>query len=577
MEYAVPILILSANNSPYSERRQGCRETWVPLLRTDFHPLFVLGSPDLKEDWRFEGDVLRVRCHDDYLHLCEKMRLALAAVLDRFAFPWLFKCDDDTWLNAWRFNGYPFWNWDQVGAFAWGENGWASGAGYSLSYRAARYVLTHWLENEEITTAEDRHIGGLVRKLPGAKRFHEPAIQCASGPEWRPCLLGHWIKTPDEMHAFHLKALQHEQETGTLLGGYNLAGGFAQRPAETRQGRTKPKPSADARTNGQIFVQIAAYRDPDLIATLRDLVGKSSDPRRLRVGLCWQRSPEDSLEEFADDPRIRVRDVPWQQAKGLCWARRRTQELHVDEEFTFQIDAHERFVDGWDDLLIRMLLETDAAKPILTSYPEHFVPGAELAPGVPYQIQTTHFRENGTLNQFPYPMGNFEALAHPVPARFVAGGFLFTRGAHCHEVPYDPMIYFGDEISMAVRSYTHGYDLFHPHQHIAWHYYVRQAAVHHWDDHSESSRKDGISEHFWWLREWRSQLQHEQLFGMADHRIREIPGFGRERTLTDYERFAGIDFRNRKIHRATLAGIPPPVPSQDDLDWRLGLRRVVVQ
>jgi hypothetical protein len=42
MEYAIPILIWSANGSPYIEPRQGRRETWVPLLRSEFHPLFVL-------------------------------------------------------------------------------------------------------------------------------------------------------------------------------------------------------------------------------------------------------------------------------------------------------------------------------------------------------------------------------------------------------------------------------------------------------------------------------------------------------------------------------------------------------
>jgi len=104
MEYSIPIIILSANFSPYSERRQGCRETWVPLLRDEFYPVFAVGSPDLKAEWRFEGDILRVRCEDGYAHLANKMRLALKAVLNRFAFPWLFKCDDDTWLNPWRFN-----------------------------------------------------------------------------------------------------------------------------------------------------------------------------------------------------------------------------------------------------------------------------------------------------------------------------------------------------------------------------------------------------------------------------------------------------------------------------------------
>lgn len=77
--------------------------------------------------------------------------------------------------------------------------------------------------------------------------------------------------------------------------------------------------------------------------------------------------------------------------------------------------------------MVGMLAETDAAKPILTTYPAHFTPGEEMpSDGVPHQIQTQHFRENGTVNQFPCPISNFEELTHPVPARFLAGGFLFT-------------------------------------------------------------------------------------------------------------------------------------------------------
>ena len=48
-------------------------------------------------------------------------------------------------------------------------------------------------------------------------------------------------------------------------------------------------------------------------------------------------------------------------------------------------------------------------------------------------------------------------------------------GQWCIEVPYDPDYYFhGEEISLAVRSYTWGYDLFHPHKIIAWHEYTRK-------------------------------------------------------------------------------------------------------
>ena len=43
--------------------------------------------------------------------------------------------------------------------------------------------------------------------------------------------------------------------------------------------------------------------------------------------------------------------------------------------------------------------------------------------------------------------------------------FFFTLGQHCLEVPYDPDLYFlGEELVMMARSFTHGYDMFHPHR-----------------------------------------------------------------------------------------------------------------
>ena len=39
----------------------------------------------------------------------------------------------------------------------------------------------------------------------------------------------------------------------------------------------------------------------------------------------------------------------------------------------------------------------------------------------------------------------------------------------------------GEEISVGVRAYTHGYDLFHPNETILWHYYTKERAKHNYD------------------------------------------------------------------------------------------------
>lgn len=42
-----------------------------------------------------------------------------------------------------------------------------------------------------------------------------------------------------------------------------------------------------------IFVQIAAYRDPELLPTIQDCLAKADFPDNLRFGICWQTGAED--------------------------------------------------------------------------------------------------------------------------------------------------------------------------------------------------------------------------------------------------------------------------------------------
>ena len=60
----------------------------------------------------------------------------------------------------------------------------------------------------------------------------------------------------------------------------------------------------------------------------------------------------------------------------------------------------------------------------------------------------------------------------PRPNAFLAAGYLFSKGSFAKEVPYDPHMYFSDEeISLAARAYTHGWDGFAPSRVFIYHYH----------------------------------------------------------------------------------------------------------
>ena len=99
---------------------------------------------------------------------------------------------------------------------------------------------------------------------------------------------------------------------------------------------------------GKIFIQIAAYRDPELLKTLRDCIDKAAKPKNLVFSLCWQHDENESLEEFAHDKRFKVIDVDYRKSQGVCWARNLLQKQYDGEEFRLQLDSHHRFVKNWE-------------------------------------------------------------------------------------------------------------------------------------------------------------------------------------------------------------------------------------
>jgi hypothetical protein len=145
-------------------------------------------------------------------------------------------------------------------------------------------------------------------------------------------------------------------------------------------------------------------------------------------------------------------------------------------------------------------------------------------------------------------------MTEPVPARFYSAHFAFTLGKFSEEVQHDPEFYFhGEEMSIAVRAYTHGYDLFHPHKVVIWHEYTRKGRIKQWDVDRDWVNKNNSS-----------HKKNRKLFEM-DGEVNDIDfgkyGFGTERTLREYEIYSGIRFQKRAVQQYTLDKQYPPNPT----------------
>jgi glycosyltransferase involved in cell wall biosynthesis len=313
--------------------------------------------------------------------------------------------------------------------------------------------------------------------------------------------------------------------------------------------------------NNKIFIQIASYRDPQLVPTIKDCIKNAKKPENLVFSIAWQRSKEDewdNLDEFLNDKRFKIIDINYEDSKGACWARNKLQQQYDGEEYTIQLDSHHRFAENWDEDCIKMIKQLQKKghkKPLLTGYVSSFDPDNDPAGRIqaPWKMNFDRFIPEGAVFFLPATIDDYQKRTEPIPARFYSAHFCFTLGSFVKEVPHDPEYYFhGEEISIAVRAYTWGYDLFHPHKTVVWHEYTRKGRKKQWDDDKQ-----------WVTKNVSCHKRNRKLFEM-DGEVKDIDfgiyDFGKERTLEDYERYAGISFKKRAVQKYTVDNNLAPNP-----------------
>lgn len=282
-----------------------------------------------------------------------------------------------------------------------------------------------------------------------------------------------------------------------------------------------------------IYIQIASYRDAELPLTIESALDSAEHPERLRFGICWQYDEASAadLDPWLHDPRFRVDEVYYRHTEGCCWARSRINDLYDGEAYTLQIDAHMRFAERWDTRFIEMLGATPSPLPLLTTYP----PGYKKLPDGSESRATTvgvqrlridYIRPNLTIRQKCEMAPDIE---RPGKSAFIGAGLIFTLGRFCLDVPYDPEMYFEcEEISLAARAFTSGYDFYYPNENLVWHHYDHPHPKH-WEDRNTTGRG-------------KIEADRLRILLLGDSASLHPYGLGTVRSLADYERHAGICF-----------------------------------
>ena len=307
-----------------------------------------------------------------------------------------------------------------------------------------------------------------------------------------------------------------------------------------------PRPTDRHQTRDEIFISIASYRDPFLPFTIRSALQGAHYPERLRFGVCWQAEDGESLGAYLDDPRVRVVRFSYWESRGYGWARAEVQKLYGGEKYHLLIDSHSYLAPGWDENLIAQLESKPSAKPVLTTSAPPFTFDAEGEVVLPWAgtdrdgVPLISCSQNSPHGFLDFQMSVERSSGPNTRTCFMVCNFVFTHGRWIVDVPEDPdMINASHECALAVRSYTHGYDLFVPDEIQVWHLDYR-------------NYPGGVRRTVWetkslrWQAEATDRLRERLdalIYGTGDAAILGRYGRGTVRTVEEWAANAGVNLQ----------------------------------
>eukprot|EP00299_Pterocystis_sp_00344_P008461 c321_g1_i1.p1 GENE.c321_g1_i1~~c321_g1_i1.p1 ORF type:complete len:435 (-),score=55.20 c321_g1_i1:22-1326(-) len=299
----------------------------------------------------------------------------------------------------------------------------------------------------------------------------------------------------------------------------------------------------------RIFVSIAAFLDPELTPTVANLLERAKWPEKLDFGILIQEANHTDFK-WEGLANFKVKRVHYLESRGVGWARHTGKELYSGQRYLLQLDSHHRFAKDWDFMLLEDLnkcIESGSPKPIISAYAIPYYPQQ------PNYEQDQHPRKMVSERYYDTGKVRFAATIDPTisswtrphPSAVISAHLIFTFGDWLLEVPYDELIYFdGEEDTLSVRSWTHGWDIFYPHRAIVWHAYGRSDQKKHWDIHPD-----------WWKIKAKSEDRVRKI--LQQHPTTEdfgVYGLGTLRSYEDYQVFSGLYFPRWHIGRRGRTG-----------------------
>ena len=184
-------------------------------------------------------------------------------------------------------------------------------------------------------------------------------------------------------------------------------------------------------------------------------------------------------------------------------------------------------------------------KSILTTYPSGYARPDIVDKHAlkPTMLCAKEFDNDGLLHltstEIVYSKNNHS----PQRSLFCAAGFRFSQASVIQQVPHDPSLHFlfiGEEISMSLRLWTHGWNFYAPTSTVLFHLWTRQYRP----DFRESQTQ------------YKNKIRTNSISKVLSQQYRKDNYLGSKRSLSDYEAFTGIQFSKRYISNFAYLGLP---------------------
>ena len=300
-----------------------------------------------------------------------------------------------------------------------------------------------------------------------------------------------------------------------------------------------------------IFVQISAYHDHELSNTVNAALRNASGKHSINFGIhVLYKDNNDLVLPSGSNIGLVLSEAPRNIGVGI--GRYIAHQFYNNEDYYLQIDSHSVLDHNWDERLINWIKsyqEEGIEKPLITNYPRNYwyedgklmdVPQSGYVSQISFHENLQQFMEKRIPTQKAVPN-------HPknIFCNSISAGCVFTVGGFI--VPNPDVMFWGEEILMAARAFTNGFDLVVAKEPFMAHLYFR-----HDGDDMEEKFKRNRRRIIW--------NDYPEMFAAADLKSKELVKdilinnrigplqLGSQRTLEDYGWRCGLDFTTGVVY-----------------------------